>query len=116
MSSQGSSLDLSSLKCCHACFKHFKLRHDGTFVRHGGKVKRTECSGSLKKPLSSLNRRRSFGSGMSCRKFGKTLTCILKAILDNSSVTALWCRLLFLHVWSSERGQEGIKATTLASE
>ncbi|ESO00180.1 hypothetical protein HELRODRAFT_176009 [Helobdella robusta] len=70
MSSQGSSFNSSSLALCHVCFKHFKLRQDGTFVRHGGKQSRS--------------------------KFGHTLTNVLKALLDQPSNTISWFKLLFL--------------------
>ncbi|ESO01530.1 hypothetical protein HELRODRAFT_174486 [Helobdella robusta] len=59
MSSQGHVLSTTSLTLCHVCYKHFKLRQDGTLVRHGGKVKGSKCPGSLKHPPSNRKQRRS---------------------------------------------------------
>ncbi|ESO11474.1 hypothetical protein HELRODRAFT_183169 [Helobdella robusta] len=50
MSSQGHVPSTTSLTLCHVCYKHFKLRQDGTLVRG------SECSKSLKHP--PLNRKR----------------------------------------------------------
>ncbi|ESO08604.1 hypothetical protein HELRODRAFT_169483 [Helobdella robusta] len=53
---------MASLTLCHLCYKHYKLRQDGTFVRHGGKVKGSECPESMKhRPLT--RKRRSFNVG-----------------------------------------------------
>ncbi|ESO10525.1 hypothetical protein HELRODRAFT_183557 [Helobdella robusta] len=57
MLSQGHVPSTTSLTLCHVCYKHFKVRQDGTLVRHGGKVKGSECPGSLKHPPSSRKRR-----------------------------------------------------------
>ncbi|ESO09474.1 hypothetical protein HELRODRAFT_168460 [Helobdella robusta] len=57
MLSQGHVPSTTSLTLCHVCYKHFKVGQDGTLVRHGGKVKGSECPGSLKHPPSSRKRR-----------------------------------------------------------
>ncbi|ESN94307.1 hypothetical protein HELRODRAFT_164124 [Helobdella robusta] len=56
------------LSLCHVCYKHFKLRQDGTLVRHGGKVNGSECPGSSKHPPSSRKRRLLFIPRLILRK------------------------------------------------
>ncbi|ESO04527.1 hypothetical protein HELRODRAFT_172175 [Helobdella robusta] len=64
-SSQSSSSGSSTLTRCHVCSKHFRLRPDGALVRHGGKVKGSECSGSLAKPKTG-SKRASLGNVSGC--------------------------------------------------
>jgi len=44
----------SNLTQCQVCLRHFRLRLDGTLVRHGGKTKGNECPGSMKKPNDQI--------------------------------------------------------------
>ncbi|ESO02480.1 hypothetical protein HELRODRAFT_161753 [Helobdella robusta] len=71
-SSQSSSSGSSTLTRCRVCSKHFRLRPDGALVKHGGKVKGSECSGSLAKPKTG-SKRASLGNVSGCAPAANTV-------------------------------------------